>query len=77
MPEGVSVPLAAVQSDGDDRYVWLVDEENMTVSRRDVVVASANGELLTVTSGLQRGDKIVGAGAAYLHEGMEIRPYEE
>ncbi len=77
VPEGVSIPLAAVLSDGDDRYVWLVDDDAMTVSRRDIVVASANGELMTVTSGLQRGDKIVGAGASYLHEGMEIRPYEE
>ncbi|QLC22018.1 efflux RND transporter periplasmic adaptor subunit [Parasphingopyxis sp. CP4] len=77
VPEGVSVPLAAIQSDGDDRYVWLVDEETMTVSRRDVVVASADGEMMTVTSGLRRGDKIAGAGASYLHEGMEIRPYEE
>lgn len=75
--DGVSVPLAAVLSDGDDRYVWLVDAENMTVSRRDVAVRSANGELLTVIRGLRAGDTIVGAGGSYLHEGMRIRPYEE
>ncbi|WP_299324174.1 efflux RND transporter periplasmic adaptor subunit [Parasphingopyxis sp.] len=75
--EGVSVPLAAVLSDGEDRYVWLVDEENMTVERRDVTTRSANGEMLAVTQGLRAGDMIVGAGGSYLHEGMRIRPYEE
>ncbi|QLC26440.1 efflux RND transporter periplasmic adaptor subunit [Parasphingopyxis algicola] len=75
--EGISVPLAAILSDGDDRYVWMVDEENMTVSRRNVTTRSANGEVLTITNGLSEGDTIVGAGASYLHEGMRIRPYEE
>lgn len=74
--DGVSVPLAAILSDGDERYVWLVDEDDMTVSRRNVATRSANGEMLTVTNGLSEGDTIVGAGASYLHDGMRIRPYE-
>lgn len=73
----MAVPLSAIQSDGSASYVWLVDEASMTVSRQDIVIASGAGEVLSVESGLQHGDLIVGAGAAYLHEGMKIRRLEE
>jgi len=75
--EGVSIPLAAIQADGETQYVWLVNEETMRVARRNVVVASEVGELLAISEGLSQGDVIVAAGAAYLHEDMLIRPYEE
>jgi hypothetical protein len=35
------------------------------------------GENLIVRSGLAIGETIVGAGASYLFDGMQIRPYEE
>lgn len=72
----ISVPLAAVQSDGDTSYVWLVNVDGMTVSRRDISISPSVGESLIVSSGLATGDLIVGAGAAYLHEGMKIRRLE-
>lgn len=75
--DGVAIPLAAVQADGETRYVWLVDDEVMEVTRRDVTVAADVGEFMTVSEGLSIGDVIVSAGASYLHEGMRIRPYEE
>ena len=73
----VSVPLAAVQSDGNGQYVWLVDQEAMTVSRRDIEVASGIGETIAVTSGLSTGDQIVAAGGAYLAEGVQVTPWTE
>jgi RND family efflux transporter MFP subunit len=73
----LKVPLGAILADGDVRYVWLVDEKTMTVSRRQVTLAANDvGETLRVEAGLQAGDVIVGAGAAHLHEGMQIRRYE-
>lgn len=72
----ISVPLSAVQSVGDATYVWLVSVDEMTVSRRDISVSPSVGESLLVTNGLAAGDLIVGAGAAYLHEGMKIRRLE-
>ena len=75
--ERVTVPLAAIAADGDERYAWLVDTDSMTVSRQDIVVGSGIGESLIVLEGLQAGDTIVGAGMSYLHEGMQIRPYEQ
>jgi RND family efflux transporter MFP subunit len=72
----ITVPLGAILSDGDARYVWVVDEETMAVSRREVSLDAAIGETLPVLAGLEVGEVIVGAGAGYLHEGMQIRPYE-
>jgi RND family efflux transporter MFP subunit len=71
-----TVPAAAVLPDGDGLYVWLVNEESMTVSRRDITIVPGIGETLTVEEGLEAGDVVVGAGASYLHEGMQIRRYE-
>lgn len=73
---GISVPLGAVLSDGSSRYVWIVDGEAMTVTKRKVTVGSGVGDEIAITSGLKRGEIIVAAGGAYLHEGMKIRPYE-
>jgi RND family efflux transporter MFP subunit len=71
------VPTSAVLSDGEARYVWVVDQNTMTVSRREVTLAPGVGESLAVLGGLVEGELIVGAGASYLHEGMQIRPYEQ
>lgn len=73
----VTVPLAAVQSDGDGQYVWVVNPESMAVSRRGIEVAPGIGETLVVTSGLTSGEQIVGAGGAYLAEGMQVTPWTE
>jgi len=76
--EGLAaVPLAAVQSDGGGQYVWVVDGEAMTVSRRDVQIAPGIGETVVITSGLSAGDQIVGAGGAYLAEGVKVTPWTE
>ncbi len=74
--ESIKVPIGSVFSDGKERYVWVVDTEAMTVSRRTLQLAAAVGEQLPVLEGLAAGETIVGAGASYLHEGMQIRRYE-
>ena len=76
-PGRKSVPLAAIASDGTSAYVWVVDKETMTVSRRDITVADGIGEFATVTEGLSAGDTIVTAGASFLTEGMQVRPWSE
>lgn len=74
--ERITVPANAILSDGDVRYVWVVDTESMKVSRREITLAPDIGESLAVLEGLVAGDVIVGAGASYLYEGMQIRRYE-
>ena len=77
MPSGaVEVPLGSVIAEGNSHYVWIVDRETMTVTKREVEIAEDVGEAIQVLSGLDAGETIVGAGASYLHDGMQIRSYE-
>lgn len=73
----IEVPLEAVQADGDERYVWVVNSNSGAVSRRTVELGEAVGAMLPVRAGLAVGETIVGAGAAYLQEGMRVRPLAE
>ena len=72
----VSVPLDTVTSNGEDTYVWVVDQNAMTVSKRVVTIEESVGEMIVITSGLDINDTIAGAGAAYLSEGMKIREWK-
>jgi hypothetical protein len=49
----------------------------MTVSRRDVTVADGIGETAVVTEGLAIGETIATAGASFLADGMQVRPWTE
>ena len=70
---GISLPIYAVVSDSEGQFVWVVDMNSMTVSKRVIKVGLGVGEMISVESGLKEGDTIVGAGAAYLTAGMKIR----
>ncbi len=72
-----SVPISAIGSDGESTYVWLVDKDTMTVSRREVTIAEGVGEYAIVTEGLAPGDTIATAGASFLTEGMQVRPWTD
>lgn len=75
--EILEVPMAAVQYDGEKPFVWLVraQDEELSVTRRDIVLKDEIGRNLAVLEGLELGDEIVGAGASYLFEGMKIRRF--
>lgn len=72
----VSVPLDAISSDGQDHYVWLIDKGTMTVSKQAVDIEQGVGATVVITEGLSVNNTIVGAGAAYLSEGMKIREWK-
>ena len=72
----IAVPLAAVLSDGEGQFVWLVNSETMQVTKRRITVKNGVGEFLSVAEGLDFGDTIVGAGASFLSEGMTVRAWE-
>ncbi len=74
---GVSAPASAIMAEGDDKFVWVVDEETMTVSKRQVTVSDDRFiKEIYIVDGLEDGEVIAGAGAAYLHEGMRVRAWE-
>ena len=72
----ITVPIGSVLSEDGQTFVWVVDTEAMTVSKRPISLQDGIGEELVVLSGLEVGETIAGAGASYLFEGMQIRSYE-
>lgn len=53
--------------------MWLVNDD-MTVSKKAITLDDqAANALLIVLDGLESHQRIISAGAAYMHEGMKIR----
>ncbi|MEM9014170.1 MAG: efflux RND transporter periplasmic adaptor subunit [Pseudomonadota bacterium] len=75
IPDGIATPLSAILSEGGKRYVWLVDTDSMTLSKREVEVVADTAENVIVTSGLNGGETIVAAGVPFFHDGMTIRSW--
>lgn len=73
----ISVPLTAIVTDGNQKYVWVVDSSSMTVSKRNIVVEPGVGASLGVISGLESGETIVGAGVSVLSDGMKVSPWSK
>jgi RND family efflux transporter MFP subunit len=73
---GIEVPTAAVFADdasaSEQSYVWVVDEETRSVSRRPVKIVrfSSRGVLV---QGVEPGERIVTAGVHSLREGQTVR----
>ena len=74
-PQGVAAPLSAIVAQGDEKFVWVVNMDDMTVSKRPVTVNAGVGEEVTVIAGLEGGETIVAVGGAFLYEGMQVRPW--
>jgi multidrug efflux pump subunit AcrA (membrane-fusion protein) len=68
----VDLPVSAVVADADKAAtVWIVDEETMTVSSKRVETGRLSSNSISV-SGLEAGDRVVTAGAAFMREGMKV-----
>ena len=73
----LTVPLTAVVPDNKNKqFVWVVGSTNI-VEKRYIKVGTINKNCITVTKGLQAGERIVIAGVSKLKDGMEIRPYTD
>lgn len=69
----VELPPSAVQdSDGQSR-VWVVDEQQQTVSPRDVKVLERTDEWVALASGVQVGERVVSAGVHSLKPGQKVK----
>ena len=68
----VLLPVSAVISDaGKNPLVWILDEETLTVSSKPVTVGQMTTDSITVF-GIEPGQHIVTAGAAFMREGMKV-----
>ncbi len=70
----IIVPVTAVFSpkEGDGTFVWIVDEQTKTVSRRPVVTGPLTDLGISVTEGLEPDELIATAGVNYLEEGQSV-----
>ncbi len=67
------VPVRAVQADsGLAPRVWVLDDDSMTVSSREVTIGRMSGGSIEIIDGLEGGEEIVAVGAPYLAEGMQV-----
>jgi RND family efflux transporter MFP subunit len=68
----LAVPQSSVLYDNGQAYVYVLDQQNH-VHRNDVEIGARDGDWVEVVSGLELNQRIVGAGAAFLQDGEEVR----
>ena len=72
------LPVSSVTADaGLQPFVWVIDEQAMTVSKQPVQVGRMSGWNIEIDSGIEPGSRIVTAGVGYLAEGMQVRLMEQ
>jgi RND family efflux transporter MFP subunit len=87
-PDSVLVPIVAIQAgsgradldpdEGRERtpstgVVFVIDEAAGVVRQRQITAWRASGQLVSVSGGLQVGEKIVTRGAAFLNDGQAVQ----
>ena len=72
---GVEVPVTSVFTDesSGDSFVWVIDESNLTVSKRRVEVDQLGDHGVRIISGLEEDELIASAGVNYLFEGQKVK----
>ena len=72
---GIEVPVSATFSpdETDKAYLWVIDEQTKTVSRREVKTGKLTDRGIMITNGLISGEWIATAGVHYLREGQQVR----
>jgi multidrug efflux system membrane fusion protein len=70
--DATTVPTAAVQLNGSESFVFLVQPDS-TVTRRTVTVARTVGDLAIISSGVKPGDHVVIEGQLKLVEGSHVK----
>jgi RND family efflux transporter MFP subunit len=74
LDNAVRIPANAIVGGNDGgSYVWKLDEANMTVSLAPVTPGQMSGSQITITAGLETGDRIAVSGVQRLDEGMQVR----
>ena len=73
--ERLTVPESALAAEPDgSSYVWVVNKQGNSVTRRKVTPQSLSGSDLSVSGDIEAGDVVVTAGVSFLREGMIVNP---
>lgn len=72
---GVEIPISALYTsvEPDESFVWVIDAQLNTVSRRKVTTDHLTDHGIMITEGLEPEEWIATAGVHYLQEGQQVR----
>jgi RND family efflux transporter MFP subunit len=72
MTQGFIIPVSSVFTSSEKlTYVWVVDEQTMTVKRREVKTGELRDQGIEIVNGLVEGEWVVTAGVNTLQEGQQ------
>jgi RND family efflux transporter MFP subunit len=71
----IKVPTNALRQEGTQTAVWIFDVQTSTVKSQVVQVATADGNEVVITSGLNPGQQIVSTGVHVLSPGQKVSVY--
>ncbi|MDD5598144.1 MAG: efflux RND transporter periplasmic adaptor subunit, partial [Victivallaceae bacterium] len=76
-PETIMVPVQAVVADAEGKpYVWVINPQDMRVSKRMIVAGELSGGDILVKSGLKEKELVAVSGANYLQAGQKVKQYQ-
>jgi len=64
---------AVFSNEKNEKFVWVVNEKNMTIHKQTVTVGVLIGDQIQILSGVKAGERIVIAGVHFLQEGDKVR----
>ncbi len=74
---GIRIPAtAAIADDDGNPFVWIVDTDAMTVSRRPVTLGQLIGEDVVIREGLASGETVAVSGVHQLRDGIGVRRFQ-
>lgn len=73
--EAVLIPDSAINLDQTNKFVYVVDENNM-VARRQIKTGNKQGNLRVIRDGLTKDDRVVINGIQRVRAGMQVTPEE-
>lgn len=73
----IKLPTSALRQDGQSSAVWVLDTASMTVKLQPIEIATADGNDVVVSAGLQPGMQVVTAGVHVLSPGQKVSLYKE
>lgn len=73
--QGIEVPVAAVFTPDTETqsYIWVIDENTMTVQKRKVKTGKLTEAGVLIQEGVKPGEWVVTAGVHTLREGQEVK----
>ncbi|MBB6469554.1 multidrug efflux system membrane fusion protein [Aminobacter lissarensis] len=75
LPNALMVPQTALGSSQFGKYVYIVGKDNL-VEQRVVALGPTDGDLVTLTSGIKEGDKIISGNLQKIFPGAAVQPLD-